>query len=486
MSCKNYLLLIGILNTVMMSYNDPGFVTRIGKFEKDMEKCFREHEKHFGIKPDNSPRLAFNQLQTTFPSFKNIFMFISNGVRAEAENSSNEDLNLEEELYKYAVWLYLVGSDKDGVKYHNFCHGMFVAYITYEFLSKNTKLNGEPLKMPEGDKAMYVFAGLFHDAGHPGMGNGIYDIDKKHRENMIDHVIKNMEKILPNSSDKKEQKEQQQAKVELQNKINELKNKGENKFLLENMHRELALMVYNLVISKYVRPDNYVNPSKKIKVIETQRLQHSHFKQIISNSIDRTNMGFPFNSDQEHVLYRLNHAADLALNGMKDDKLVFLGIEKVYNEFFTEIYHMIRLKGDEGAAIKTFIQAGENGDQKKLPKSLQNFVPTAMPPSFNQIFQKQVGFCTNLILPHINHFNSYQADVFEYIKTNLVNNTKIFDQKIKNADGSELVTITANVMQQIKDEKEFNDPAIVSHLPYFKLSIASVPKNVANNKILLI
>ena len=478
MSCKNYLLLIGILNTVTMSYNDFGFVTRIGKFEEDMEKCFREHENHFGIDENNSPKLPFDQLKANFSSFYDIFMFISNTVKKEAGDGYKNEPKLEEELYKHAVWIYLVGSDNNGVKYHNFCHGMFVAYITYEFLTDKTTLKDKPLTIAEGEKAMYVFAGLFHDAGHPGLGNGIYDIDKNHRENMIDHVCTRITKILPAV---------ELVQAPAINNIKALKKKsyGEKKFLLEDMHKELALMTYKTLILPRIRKNIHVKEfSKKGNIINSEEPVNPNYEKIISNSIDRTNMGFSFDNDTEYILFRLNHAADIALNGMRDNKLVFLGIEKVYNEFFTEIYHMIRLEDEEGAKIKTFIQAGENGDDTKLPGSVKQFVPTAMPSSFNQIFKKQVGFCNFLILPHIEDFNSYQADIFTYIKDNLKNNVAIFQGKIDNADGKELGTITANVMQQIKDEKEINDPAIVSKLPYSRPSNASVSKAVT--KILLI
>ena len=480
MSCKNYLLLIGIFSTVTMSYNDPEFVTRIGEFEKDMFKCFKNHNQYFGIKEDKSLKLSFDNLAKEFKSFHQIFKFINDTIEEEANDKYKNEktpVELGEKLYKYAVWIYLLGSDNNGVKYHNFCHGMFVAYITYEFLNDKKALNQINPKLNKGQKAMYVFAGLFHDAGHPGMGNTIYTLDKKHRNKMIDYVVKKCTTFFngPNNTKRDE--------VETFIKYIKRTENDSGPFFLENMHRELALMIYRRAIHPRLQPHTMTAPSLREKDRQTFTTKHnSNYEEIISESIDRTNMQFSSQSNEENVLFQLNHAADLALNGMEDKNLVFLGIEKVYNEFLTEIYHMRNLEGENGGKIREFINA-EVGDTDNLPLAAKKFVPVAMPKSIEELISGQAGFSRGVILPVINKFNSYKADIFHYIKTNLDVNIDIFEKKAAE-NVNNLGTINADAISNVKEGNPCN--AIVSELPYYPSTNNNSPSTGLRVRLLLI
>ena len=482
-SCTYYLLILMVLGSAF-AYRDPAIIERMTRFEAEMTICFAEYSTHFGLNGKDL-KLSFDDLGQKFPTFKDTILFIADAIHAEQDslNKKLEDATeLASKIYEYAVRTYLLGTDNNGVIYHNFCHGMFVAYITREFISEYNLTTFK--KMTKRTHAMYVFAGLFHDAGHPGMGNAIYKTSKTNRESMIIWIATRMDEVLPDP----ENKDVYFAK----NKISEFYFKGKD-FVLEDIHTTLALLTFDRLLAPYIAHE-------KIK----------EFQHIISESIKYTLMGLSY-KECDHHLHYVVHAADLALNGTNNPELLFHAVRTVMAEFMDEA-HKLASAPETKDSVETYLLT-KQFDEQNTP-AWKGTLDLAAPQTFGGIFIGQNAFRDYVINPTFKPFLIYDTDIFKYLSINLSLNEALFNSigdyldkgkitassdagrrfaiytKYAELKSLDPLTFSKNVYANLKSYTNFKDYEEQINIPStFKVENVNEPENagdeIENNRIVL-
>jgi len=404
------------------SYIDEQYPERMAEVEHEFLECFKNHYR-FTIDDDNKLNMDYAEFKYNFPYMHDLLMYVArNFLGSDADKAlSGSDSDIYEnksefltaKIYETAIRFYLLGSSNNGVKYHNFCHGMVVAFLSHEFLNDYEKKTSVEVD----HHSMIVFSGLLHDAAHPGMGNPIYLISQEHKNKLIDYVKERFSNIVV-GADKDTYKDFKQLFDNL-----ELFKSKEN-FVLEDMHVELTSYAYKILLEPLA-------DSKKKKF---------HYD-TISESIGFTLMSKNHDTLKTHVNY-IVHVADLFMNGLSNPELLIEGVKGVYYEFMIEAYEISKLEGEKDK-ILAYIDKKKVTD-KGLPENKWNSL-------INLVCSSTIGgtyngqkFFNGFVKIFINHLetdlsiNEKQSDILKYYKSNVTINNGFFDLIGGLVDGTEI------------------------------------------------
>ena len=197
------------------------------------------------------------------------------------------------ELYGFILAIYSVTSIyKNKINpYHNACHAFMTMMISGELYKQIQEDSGD---YEEEKMRAILYAGLFHDAGHPGYGNSVFENDERLNKNLLLQLVKFGVQIDPN----------------------------DRYDILEDIHIIIAQQYCNHYLSKNIC--KYKNYLIEASIADTNMAKH--FKLDINNKT--------FNNDITYLV----HFADIAASASKNKELILLLAYAVLTEFFVESY----------------------------------------------------------------------------------------------------------------------------------------------------
>lgn len=433
--CRYYLLVTLIAG--VFTYRNPEIVKTMENYETDLLKCFQQHKNHFTMNGDYTLKLSFEKFAEEYPSLHKIFLVIADGLtkynsetKLKEEDRITQIRDFAEKLFGYTVRSYLLGSSNDGVVYHNICHGMFVAYFSFEYLIE-MELSKVKYFLDE-EIAAIAFAGLHHDSGHPGFGNAVFEFSFEHRtgfvENLVDRSIKTL--IDYDGITEKDLDEIFEGLGNLHNKDGNEENEMKKPFILEDVHGLIASFIFK-------------------RVFKLHDEMMPHMLNLIKDGIDYTCLTKHYQGGINHDTY-IVHVADVSLNGVRNHLLFYEGLKVVFDEFMVEAFELKKIKDFAGKIQSYCADKTTVGFASKT--SMHKHMDLVCTGTVKGIPFTQGGFRKFVVDPSINTVLVNDTDVIRYFKIGLDNSSALFI----NMDNKENSKSTDNPLKSSLTDWQYN------------------------------
>ena len=382
--------------------------------EQEIYNCFKKLETaEYTLSEKKITKIPLEIYDKPYGNFyslaKDALKFISKQL-FNKDDGGKELWTIASKVYQ----LYMADKEEEkAIPFHNICHGMHT--MLYSMLLLNSTfakrdgdekqqlmygVHGGELDIKNLKLALVGYAGLFHDAGHNGYGNGFYKTASDDLVNLYDGLLSGLkEQEGWDYSSMGDSTNLEKGIVQLKNKLEALKGTNkENDFIWERIHAEIADAIY-VVFNGDTDSDN--RELVKRLILNTNMAHgHREYENKAFISLIRQ-----FSKDNEAVKYSdwvkgpfqkevqdmdsIVHVADISLNASNNSFLIFLQAPLVLKEFHDEMLKTLDIKAFDkiyqasstyGALCKnktfaTLYSAGQTGFNNFMVKRTYNNKP---------------------------------------------------------------------------------------------------------------
>lgn len=345
------------------------------------------------------------------------------------------------------------------IAYHNICHGLQVMFFSGMIYYSATQYNDIDSPYLDGQQMAIMFAGLFHDAAHPGFGNEFYQLLAEDNAELHNTIGANIDKFAqfalgvegPDVKPIKTMGLAVKALVET--------NKGEL-FRLENIHALIAVNLLNIITRSTeahgatdLVSTSILNTAKG--AVESFKLFTGYENLLKSKEADNKKIYEQFelfvtkmvNVKNRSDITAFVHMADVSANATSNKRFMMSTIKGCLYEFVTEIATLKERITSEKVSKEDARTTGAYGAIGGL--------------AFAKIFKGQFGFSKFAAedgLDYIGRYN-FLRDIFEDIPRMAGE----ADHKLKTTEFSQQIESEKEEFDQLTAAKKRGDVWKIAH-----------------------
>lgn len=234
------------------------------------------------------------------------------------------------------------------VTYHNICHGlqvMMMSGVLFEsVILTDADASAKYVVNHDSTKALIMFAGLFHDAGHPGYSNSTFQVDELSNLDLHKNIASSASLLASNQVFGSDARKKY---VELGMNVMALAQDNQGpKFALENIHSTIAIAYYEMIfaidladgalqlIKDSILQTNMAAPNVLRTAIDEYALTNIESDEELAKFPDQ------FANGAMVDFRELVHVVDIGMNGTTNFTGVTEVVKLVVLEFYEELSNM--------------------------------------------------------------------------------------------------------------------------------------------------